>query len=164
MSKITYTNKVALNENVEIPNINKITDDDMNEIKNVVNNNDDELATINTKVTNITGQILWTNPNPTSSFTEQTITLSSGDYDFYEVYCVYSNTSGSHYANGFKTIKGKGLIISENGYGTDLSIRRKVDYTNATHLLISSAYAGANIDNGYLVPLYVIGYKTGLFN
>lgn len=39
--KLTYANKVAINENVEIPNINKITDDDMNEIKTVVNNNDD---------------------------------------------------------------------------------------------------------------------------
>lgn len=52
MSKITYTNKVALNENIDIPNENKITDDDMNEIKTVVNNNDDELITINTKLTN----------------------------------------------------------------------------------------------------------------
>lgn len=41
MSKITYTNKVALNENAEIPDINKVTDSDMNEIKAVVNNNDD---------------------------------------------------------------------------------------------------------------------------
>ena len=54
MSKITYTNKVAINENAEIPNINKVTDNDMNEIKAVVNNNDDELITINTKLTNAT--------------------------------------------------------------------------------------------------------------
>jgi hypothetical protein len=54
MSKITYTNKVAVNENEEIPDINKITDDDMNEIKTVVNNNDDELITTNTNITNIT--------------------------------------------------------------------------------------------------------------
>lgn len=54
MSKITYTNKVAINENAEIPNINKITDDDMNEIKAVVNNNDDELATTNTNIATIT--------------------------------------------------------------------------------------------------------------
>ena len=54
MSKITYTNKVALNENAEISDINKVTDNDMNEIKNVVNNNDDELITINTNLTNAT--------------------------------------------------------------------------------------------------------------
>ena len=39
MAQISYTNKVALNENPEIANINKITDDDMNEIKQVVNDN-----------------------------------------------------------------------------------------------------------------------------
>lgn len=53
MSKITYTNKVAINENPEIPDINKVTDDDMNEIKAVVNNNDDDLITINTNLINL---------------------------------------------------------------------------------------------------------------
>lgn len=52
--KLTYANKVAINENAEIPNINKITDDDMNEIKTVVNNNDDDMITINTNLTNAT--------------------------------------------------------------------------------------------------------------
>ena len=111
-----------------------------------------------------TTQVLWTNSNSSSSFAEQTITLSSNDYDFYEIYCTYNGSTASQYVNGFKTIKGKGLIISEHGYGTDLSIRRKVDYTDATHLYISGAYGGANIDNGYLIPIYVIGYKTGIFN
>lgn len=105
-------------------------------------------------------KILWKNVNPNNTFNQQTITLSSDDYDFYEVYCSYNNGTASSYVNGYKTIKGKGLIISEHGYGTDLSVRRKVDYTDATHLLISSAYGGANTDNGYLVPIYVIGYKT----
>lgn len=54
MSKITYTNKVAINENAEIPNINKVTDSDMNEIKTVVNNNDDDMITISTNLTNAT--------------------------------------------------------------------------------------------------------------
>lgn len=54
MSKITYTNKVAINENAEIPDINKITDDDINEIKAVVNNNDDDMTTISTNLTNAT--------------------------------------------------------------------------------------------------------------
>lgn len=107
--------------------------------------------------------ILWTNPSPTSSFAEQTITLSSEDYDFYEVYCIYNGGTAIQYANGFKTIKGKGMLIAETGYGTGLSVRRKVDYTDATHLLISSAYGGTSIDNDYLIPIYVVGYKNGAF-
>lgn len=45
MAQITYNDKVALNENPNIPDENKVTDDDMNEIKNVVNGNDSALGT-----------------------------------------------------------------------------------------------------------------------
>lgn len=41
MAKITYENKVALNVNSDIADINKVTASDLNEIKNVVNTNDD---------------------------------------------------------------------------------------------------------------------------
>lgn len=37
MAKITYLDKVALNENADISDINKVKANDMNEIKNVVN-------------------------------------------------------------------------------------------------------------------------------
>ena len=37
MGKLTYLDKVALNENTDIPDINKVKASDMNEIKNVVN-------------------------------------------------------------------------------------------------------------------------------
>lgn len=46
MAKITYANKVALNENPEIALINKVTDDDLNEIKSVVNTNDDNVGNL----------------------------------------------------------------------------------------------------------------------
>ena len=39
MAQITYANKVALNENPEVADINKVKDSDMNEIKQVVNDN-----------------------------------------------------------------------------------------------------------------------------
>ena len=41
MSKITYTDKVTLNENPNVADVNKVKADDLNEIKNVVNANDD---------------------------------------------------------------------------------------------------------------------------
>lgn len=40
MAQITYQNKVALNENPDIPDINKVTDDDMNQIKSAHNDTD----------------------------------------------------------------------------------------------------------------------------
>lgn len=44
MSKITYVNKVTLNENPNVADINKVKADDLNEIKNVVNANDDNVG------------------------------------------------------------------------------------------------------------------------
>ena len=38
MNLITYADKVALNKNPDVPEINKVTAGDMNEIKNVINN------------------------------------------------------------------------------------------------------------------------------
>ena len=55
MAKITYENKVALNENASIPDINKVNASDMNEIKSVVNGNDNNVGHISTlKTTNKT--------------------------------------------------------------------------------------------------------------
>jgi hypothetical protein len=52
MAQITYENKVKINDNPSIPNINKVTDADMNEIKDVVNENYQELTNL---ITNDTG-------------------------------------------------------------------------------------------------------------
>lgn len=163
MALITYDDKVFLNENASIPDVNKVKDTDMNQIKSVVNGNYTETTdSINEINTNLGGIILWTNPNPTSSFAAQTITLSSSDYDFYEIYCSYSNQT-SQYLNCYKSIKGEGTIMSLHGFSTNLSARRKVDYNNATSLIISDANGDNATNNSYLIPRYIIGYKTGLF-
>jgi hypothetical protein len=44
MSKITYTDKVALNINQDIADVNKCNASDLNEIKEVVNTNDDNMG------------------------------------------------------------------------------------------------------------------------
>ena len=51
MAKIQFEDKVALNENANIPDVNKCKSTDMNEIKTVVNENDDlvgDLSMLNT--------------------------------------------------------------------------------------------------------------------
>lgn len=54
MSKITYTNKVALNINQDVADVNKCNATDLNEIKQVVNENDDDFNTLNANVGDIT--------------------------------------------------------------------------------------------------------------
>ena len=53
MSKITYTDKVALNENSSISDINKINASDMNEIKAVVNGHDTSIINNTANIGNL---------------------------------------------------------------------------------------------------------------
>lgn len=55
MAKITYDDKVTLNPQPSVANINKTTASDMNEIKQVVNENDDTVQEI------INGEVYSTN-------------------------------------------------------------------------------------------------------
>lgn len=121
------------------------------------------------------GTILWTNPNPTSSFSSQTITLSSGDYDILEWY-IGASTSGT-YLFTEKSIKNFGIsstFITElnQGYNQYTGfIQRNIKYSTDTTYNIANCLSRRNasqstptIDNGYMIPLYVIGYKTNLFS
>ena len=116
------------------------------------------------------GTILWTNPNPTSSFSAQTITLNSSDYDMYEIVYTSENSGGfSSIYNMTKSIKGYGTVLQAvNATGSATPIRvRTVTYVSDTKLSFSVGYTGAGYplgtDNSKCIPLYVIGYKTGLF-
>lgn len=46
IQKIEYQNKVSIQDDPSVPEINKVTDSNMNEIKSVVNNNADILDDI----------------------------------------------------------------------------------------------------------------------
>lgn len=59
MGKITYDNKIQLNENANIPNNQKCRAVDMNEIKNIVNGNDDEFIQYKSNIA--TGETYSTN-------------------------------------------------------------------------------------------------------
>ena len=72
---ITYDNKVALNVNPDIANVNKITDNDMNEIKSVVNNNANNIGDLSNLTT----------PTPTNLVGAINSIVESG-----------SNTNGSY--------------------------------------------------------------------
>lgn len=145
VNTITYANKVNLNENSGIAETNKITDANMNEIKSVVNNNATELS-------NLQPVLLWTNPNPTSPFASQTISVDFSNCDMYELVYYQSITRTNRELSSGKIRVGKGSIASYGGGQV-----RAWDGSNT-----SLTFENAN-DNQYLIPAYVIGYKTGLF-
>lgn len=97
--KISYTNKVALNTNSNVADVNKVNADDMNEIKEVVNFNADELepaintddffdlVTLNETPANVTfrkiGKVVTINyqgENKSHSAGDLLFTLPSGYY------------------------------------------------------------------------------------
>ena len=102
----------------------------------------------------IKGKVLWTNQNPSSTFTSQTITLNSDDYDLFEI--IYSYNTSNLYTSSVRGIKGKGVLLTT--ITTNGAIRRIISYISDTSLSVESI-----ADNDSLIPLYVIGYKTGIF-
>lgn len=119
MSKITYANKVAINENAEIPDINKVTDSDMNEIKAVVNNNDDIVTNATTYSTDEIRIGTWMN-KPL----------------YRKVYYVnaFANNSNVYLDINVENVD---TVISANGYAKNSSHTETIflnsSYSNAIH-------------------------------
>lgn len=109
------------------------------------------------------GTILWTNSSPTNDFASQNITLSSGDYDVLKIFFKRTKTENILLSN--ETIKGNSMVTITINQSSKLRSRR-INYTNETTLAVADAYDenGSNIENSALIPLYVVGYKTGLFS
>lgn len=118
----------------------------------------------------LNGTILWTNPDPTSAFAGQEITLNSSDYDVYEiVYTAARSSDNRNYTSGKirKGIRYNALFVATVQATPSMVARGMTDIT-ATTMTFGNGYAGTvssmSSSNDVAVPLYVIGYKSGLFN
>lgn len=130
--------------------------------------NKDILSLINenkTEINNIKGKILWSNKFPTNDFTPQIIELreTMDNYDCYEILYTQAKFESGSVGN---RIMSTGIVPSS--YGTVLSYAvnnryRLVNAPNGKYLEILDAYNGGALDNSKCTPLYVIGYKAGLF-
>lgn len=134
------------------------------------------VSTAETNINNLRGTILWENSNKSSSFATQTITLSSSDYDLYEI--IFRISSNSSAGDDYSRCVSSGLLLK--GYGTRASVTyagshgvnvdsRVVTASTNTTLEFASGYSATGttawVQNDYLMtPLYVIGYKTNLFS
>ena len=175
MAKITYENKEFLNENAQIPNINKVADTDLNEIKEVINENDDnvgDLSDLNTtNKNNLVSAInelnskklkkLWENSNTTSTFSPQTITLLSDNYDY--LIWFYFDDVGNNYSMSRECLKGSGTVFNHSFSGSLTNVSRTIDYQNDTEFIIqecrSITTTGVTITNNRLIPFVVYGGK-----
>lgn len=118
------------------------------------------------------GTILWTNPNPSSNFNSQNITLNSDDYDCIEIIFILTNFTGYDYRKSSGKIiyeQGKKILIDTIDYDGNLGITaymRRLTMVNKTQISAGVCdklwTIGQTTSNSYTIPLYIIGYKTGL--
>lgn len=150
----------------------EMSDSSENSVQNkVVKSYIDNL--VNTLKTSLAGTILWQNDSPTNSFDAQTIVLNSSDYDCFEI--IYKRTASTNYIYNTGKIP-KGLNVSLNSLvgeenNSYLQMRyRLVDYINDTSLSVGDCTGKTTnsntntTNNSSTIPLYIIGYKTGLFS
>lgn len=114
--------------------------------------------------------ILWTNTTPTLDITTRTITLSSSDYDMLEIIYCYSKTNNESISS-VRIPKGKSAqllaIQPANSFsfvGRLMSYNSDTSYTIGEGLLCQGDNNTVTSNTTGCIPLYVIGYKTGLFS
>lgn len=126
------------------------------------------IRAVNEGLGNIKGKILWTNPNPTNEFASQTITLSSDDYDYLEFIFKSDYNDSTKVIISGRTIKGYGIRASYTSITSFRFWSRQINYNSETNYDIGDcmliASSSGSVSNTNLIPLYVIGYKTGLFD
>lgn len=118
MSKITYQNKVALNVNSNIADINKVNASDMNEIKTVVNDNDDVLNIVKRSGLQITefGDILTTDGTYTANCYAKVVGTNIGN-NIWKIELegqFLNNNAGSNYYNWGISITKINTLLSLN--------------------------------------------------
>lgn len=126
--KIAYENKVALNINPTIPDINKCNATDMNEIKEVVNGNADVLDTKtqifqgNTPPENPEDGALWVDTDDEGVIVEVDQEVNSGSTN------AVSNSAITNYVNGLNTYSTAETVIGTwvNENGSKQPLYRKV--------------------------------------
>lgn len=130
------------------------------------------VSALQTETAGLKGKVLWTNPNPNNPFNSQTITLNSSDYDLLEIFYYDYDSLSERGCLSARVIKGKNTTLqSMFRDGNDEFIgERKIKYTSDTKLSVLDNYSivransfDRKVYNDWNVPIYVIGYNTGLF-
>lgn len=118
----------------------------------------------NAAINNIKGKILWTNSNPTNDFASQNILLSSSDYDVLEVF--YRSDISGGVGFSAKCLKGYGTqCVFNSNISTNMWVRRITRNSDTSFSATNCVKVNDNsTSNSQCVPLYIVGYKTGLFS
>lgn len=176
MGKITYQNKVALNENTEIADINKVKADDMNMIKSVVNANQEDVGDIsNLKTEDISSIVnaineLVTNKEilyDSETGTTGNVPLSKTSTNFKYIEIFFRSDSNNHSNIKVDNPNGKSVVLATyNNSDTTLVLYEKKVTISDNEITVNSGLVSvitSSIQNtagtSYILIDKVVGYK-----
>ena len=175
MGKLTYLDKVALNENPNIPDINKVKAVDMNEIKNVVNGlvktekaiTDEETYSCN-YINKIKGNILWTNENSNNAMSSGIMNFNNDDYDIVEIFFL-THVISERTIESVRFLKGYNATLQTINRGGGHYIREFTrvsdsQYSYSDGYTFTGYASGKTQTSNVCVPLYAVGYNLGIFS
>ena len=155
MSQITYADKVTLNPQPDIADINKVTDSDMNMIKNAHNDTDNNLN-------NLIGVELY---NDTSGTTGNITNLSDNvsNYNYLEIFYSYNGSRQSTKIIGNKA----SLIVHTTSNNQTYLLFKEVSFSGTsmtvnTYQQWNNVWGTSNVNASNTNSIYVIkivGYK-----
>lgn len=105
---------------------------------------------------NLSGDVIWTNPDTTVQFKEQTISMDLTEYKRFDIIfkCSIDNeTYYNHSCNRKNVICRYYAYMSSNG-----STYRDIAINNS-EILFYNSYAPVTSENKYMIPVEIIGYK-----
>lgn len=136
-----------------------IADSELNaESENPVQN-----KVVTQSIEGLKGTVLWENPNPTANFSSQTITLSSDDYDYLELYYRYDTTH--RIVSTMKTVKGyecRMFMMAGTSSGLEAYYRDLTRRTSTTFFISNCFKAVATTESettANIIPIKIVGYK-----
>lgn len=112
--------------------------------------------------------LLWENPNPSSAFATQIVSLDLSEYDFVEIIFAYStsalsdtDTRKAHIGSGGKVLFGVSLTTSGNPYimSRGFSVANGGVTFEAPYRKQQNASASATTNNTDAIPLRIYGIK-----
>jgi len=116
-------------------------------------------------------KLLWSNPDPTSTFDAQNITLADNDYDFLLFMYKYGASDTDPYSNSEIVRKGDGIIftraVTTSSESYTIVRQRTAKYVdNKTYNILACYTQSSNAErtttNEYLIPIAIYGIKKSI--
>ena len=104
-------------------------------------------------------ELLWTNANPTTNFTAQTVAVDFTDYTFFGIVSMFSTSSQYMLKMQiFPVVLNADYILEITGRGSTATGGRRMSYTNSGLAFQQGTYAGTNEDT-HLIPYQIYGIR-----